>query len=375
MARRTCRHCARSAKGKPFRRLPDERVCARTGCPGAHDRARRMAVRLARPGRRRGRLGSFWRMPQLGTERGAARRTEVSVDPPRLAPERARGRGTATELRPVAPRRRSDALPPGFRPLPLALAYADWATPFVGRARKAAAIRREGGAKGRPLRHSMRFGKFRARLRAVHRALAAGPALHRARPGSNGRSTSSTRVFSSISSGGTTPRPESAACRAITSRWYRSRRASCSTSSRPSTSLRRTPRFLRPRSREGGQNLVRGADEFLADWERTVAGRPPVGSEAFEPGDSGRRHAGRGRLPQPPDRAHPVRAGDARGPCRAGADRAGLDHEILHPRPVAGEFAGEVPRRSRPHRVHDLLAQPGRRGPRSRASTTICGSA
>jgi polyhydroxyalkanoate synthase len=37
---------------------------------------------------------------------------------------------------------------------------------------------------------------------------------------------------------------------------------------------------------EGGANLVRGGLNLLADWERAVAGRPPVGAEAFAVGEA-----------------------------------------------------------------------------------------
>ncbi len=37
---------------------------------------------------------------------------------------------------------------------------------------------------------------------------------------------------------------------------------------------------------EGGHNLVRGAVNFWADWERAVGGKPPIGAEAFRPGHS-----------------------------------------------------------------------------------------
>jgi len=44
------------------------------------------------------------------------------------------------------------------------------------------------------------------------------------------------------------------------------------------------PEILKKTVAEGGQNFVRGAMNFIADWERAVAGRPPVGSEAFAVG-------------------------------------------------------------------------------------------
>ncbi len=44
-------------------------------------------------------------------------------------------------------------------------------------------------------------------------------------------------------------------------------------------------------------------------------------------------------------RADPALPDDRQGASGADPDRAGLDHEILHPRPVTAKFAGEVPDR------------------------------
>jgi polyhydroxyalkanoate synthase len=44
------------------------------------------------------------------------------------------------------------------------------------------------------------------------------------------------------------------------------------------------PEVLAATLREGGQNLIRGAGNFWADWERAVGGKPPIGAEAFRPG-------------------------------------------------------------------------------------------
>jgi len=41
------------------------------------------------------------------------------------------------------------------------------------------------------------------------------------------------------------------------------------------------PEILRQTLAEGGQNFVRGAQNLIEDWERAVAGRKPVGTEAF----------------------------------------------------------------------------------------------
>ena len=46
------------------------------------------------------------------------------------------------------------------------------------------------------------------------------------------------------------------------------------------------PEVLAATLREGGQNLLRGATNFRADWERAVGGKPPIGVEEFQPGES-----------------------------------------------------------------------------------------
>jgi polyhydroxyalkanoate synthase len=52
----------------------------------------------------------------------------------------------------------------------------------------------------------------------------------------------------------------------------------------PSNFVPTNPEVLRQTLTEGGQNFVRGAFNFLGDWERAIAGRKPVGTEAFRPG-------------------------------------------------------------------------------------------
>jgi polyhydroxyalkanoate synthase len=45
------------------------------------------------------------------------------------------------------------------------------------------------------------------------------------------------------------------------------------------------PEVLAATLREGGQNLVRGAMNFRADWERAIGSKPPIGAEEFQPGE------------------------------------------------------------------------------------------
>jgi len=45
------------------------------------------------------------------------------------------------------------------------------------------------------------------------------------------------------------------------------------------------PEVLAATLREGGWNLLRGAANFWADWERSAGGKMPIGAEAFKPGE------------------------------------------------------------------------------------------
>jgi polyhydroxyalkanoate synthase len=52
----------------------------------------------------------------------------------------------------------------------------------------------------------------------------------------------------------------------------------------PSNFLPTNAELLEQTAKEGGQNLIRGAVNFIEDWERAVGGRPPVGTEAIQVG-------------------------------------------------------------------------------------------
>jgi poly[(R)-3-hydroxyalkanoate] polymerase subunit PhaC len=52
----------------------------------------------------------------------------------------------------------------------------------------------------------------------------------------------------------------------------------------PSSSLFTNPEVLRKTRQEFGMNLVRGAQNFVEDWDRTISGKRPVGAEAFQTG-------------------------------------------------------------------------------------------
>ena len=90
-------------------------------------------------------------------------------------------------------------------------------------------------------------------------------------------------------------------------------------------------------------NLLRGARNFVEDAERAWAGRKRVGTEAFQVGRNVAITPGkvvyRNRLIELIQYAPAT----DRGAAGAGADRAGLDHEVLHPRPEPAQLAGALP--------------------------------
>ncbi len=99
----------------------------------------------------------------------------------------------------------------------------------------------------------------------------------------------------------------------------------------PTNFIATNPEVLAATCAQAGGNLVWGALQLRRGL---VAGRarPQAGGGRGVPGRPGRgRHPGQGHLPQPAHRADPVRADDAGCPRRAGPDRAGVDHEVLHP--------------------------------------------
>ncbi|KAA3621235.1 MAG: alpha/beta fold hydrolase [Proteobacteria bacterium] len=54
----------------------------------------------------------------------------------------------------------------------------------------------------------------------------------------------------------------------------------------PSNFIHTNPEILAETVNQGGANLQRGVLNFIEDWERLIAGRPPVGAENFRPGEA-----------------------------------------------------------------------------------------
>src|SRR6185437_4830932 len=243
----------------------------------------------------------------------------------------------------------------GISPAGMALAYFDWALHLLSSPGKTRAAPREGAAQGDPPRQLRLAARRRPRLPALHPALAAGPSLCR-------RGLAPLAVQPDLSG-----LPAQSAM--VAQRDHRHRRRVAA--SRADGLLRFAPmarhgfagQFRRGQPRRARDDLARERPKSRARRDQLRRGlgarhgrQAADRRRSLRAGREHRRHQGRGDPSQPVDGAHPIRAGDRTGPCRAGADRAGLDHEVLHSRSFAGEFAGEVSRRARPHRVHDLLA-------------------
>jgi len=54
----------------------------------------------------------------------------------------------------------------------------------------------------------------------------------------------------------------------------------------PANFIATNPEALETTIREAGQNLIHGAMNFFADWECAAGGKPPLGAEAFQPGQT-----------------------------------------------------------------------------------------
>ena len=106
----------------------------------------------------------------------------------------------------------------------------------------------------------------------------------------------------------------------------------------PANYLATNPELLETTRAEAGQNLVRGFNHWLEDVERTFGGNEPAGTEKFVVGRDVAATPGKVVLRN--DLIELIQYSPATddGVRRADPDRAGLDHEVLHPRSVGREI-------------------------------------
>ena len=133
----------------------------------------------------------------------------------------------------------------------------------------------------------------------------------------------------------------------------------------PSNHLLGNPEVVERTRTEMGMNLVRGAQNFLEDWERMAAGRKPMGTEAFRVGHDVAVTPGkvvyRNRLIELIQYA-PATA-DVRSEPVLIVPAWIMKYYILDL--SSQKLAGEIPQRAGLHRLHDLLEKSGARRPRS----------
>ena len=96
--------------------------------------------------------------------------------------------------------------------------------------------------------------------------------------------------------------------------------------------------------RDQGRELVEGPAQRARrpGAQRGPVRAPHVGRGSFHSGRDHRHDARKGRLPERPDAADPVRAGHGDGVSPAAPDRAALDQQVLRARPPAQEFVSQV---------------------------------
>ena len=249
----------------------------------------------------------------------------------------------------------------GLSPAAVADAYMDWAVQSRHLAGQAGRTRREGSPQMGPagaVRLALR--QWRRHMRALHRAAAPGQTLCRSRVAA--------MALQSHSAG--LPAPAAM----VGQRDDRDRRRHQAASGRGRVHLAPDPRHgitvELPRDQPGraAAHPGNGRPEPRAGLPqlpgRLGADRPLEASRRRGglPGGPGcGRHAGQGDLPQPSHRADPVRANDRKGPAGADPDRARLDHEVLHPRPLARRTPSSATSRTRASRCS---SSPGRTRPR-----------
>lgn len=134
----------------------------------------------------------------------------------------------------------------------------------------------------------------------------------------------------------------------------------------PTNFLATNPVLQRKIVETGGQCLVEGARHWWEDAQRLGRGEPPVGSEQFVVGET--VAATPGKVVYRNDLIELIQYSPTTETVHSEPILIvpAWNHEILHSRPLAGQFTGALARWRGPHGVHDLLAQSGQRGSRSR---------
>ena len=134
----------------------------------------------------------------------------------------------------------------------------------------------------------------------------------------------------------------------------------------PSNFVPTNPQVLARIRATAGASLARGFANLLEDQRRLVSGRPPAGTEAYRVGETVAVTPGKVVHRTPLAEIIQYSPGHRAGPAGTDRHRPGVDHEVLHPRPVAAELAGEVSHRAGLHGVHGVVEESRQRRPRPR---------
>ena len=224
----------------------------------------------------------------------------------------------------------------GLSPPGLMLVYLDWLVHLAFSPGKQLDLARKLPAQGPAVRPLRRPVARRPGDAARHRAAAPGPAASPTRLAALALQPVPPVVPARCSSGCTTPTTGVPGCRRHDEEVVTFVARQLLDVFAPTNFPCTNPEILRATLEQGGAQPGRGgARTSSRTGSGRSLGRKPAGTEPFPVGKTVAVTPGQGRLPQPPDRADPVRARHRDRPGRAGPDRARLDHEVLHPRPVA----------------------------------------
>ena len=145
----------------------------------------------------------------------------------------------------------------------------------------------------------------------------------------------------------------------------------------PSNFLLTNPQVLRETVASGGQNLVRGLNNLLADIEKG-GGKLRISmtdENAFQLGENVATTPGKVVYQNDLMQLIQYQPLDRAGLQAAAGHHPAVDQQVLHPRPAREELLHPLGGEPGPHRVRGLLGQSRTRASRRRASRTTCSKA
>ena len=133
----------------------------------------------------------------------------------------------------------------------------------------------------------------------------------------------------------------------------------------PANWLPGNPVVLHANLEKLGARCARAGSTGWKTWPRRPASAPPPSARRISRSAATWPSPRRGGDAQRPRRADPLHAADQDGASRAGADRALVDHEVLHPRSLAAQLAGALAGVAGARGLHAVVEEPRRGRPRA----------